>query len=480
MIFWVKSKMQNSSIALTDTASQIAELQRRQKLAEALSAQGAAPIEVQSYKGIQAPISPFSALAKVLQTYLGAKQAADVVKGEKEARKTAREESQTALKQYYGNPEFSKFENPMSAQEAVVPALTPVAPPETIQMGGVPTNVKGNVTPVVSAQGPTTYSNAQYVEPQATQGRETTPQERMAMALQFQGSGNPMLEQMAPALYGEARGEAKSAKVFDAIGDVSKEYGGDPRIMAGIVAAGDPNAGIDYLMKLGASNADAKREMAKLIYTAKEKAEENEKDRKNRLEVLGLTLADRQEGRNQASLDRQLIAGLAGGKAQTTGTVNLRKEFNALPEVKTYKQVNAYYQNLLSGAKLGTPAGDQATIFGVMKMLDPNSVVRESEQATVKNAGAVPDKIINLYNRVLKGNSLAPSQRQDFVNMANSQFNNYKNQYTQSANAYRGYATDSGYDPDKIVVLGNSGNGQPAPAAGRPLTDAELLAKHRR
>jgi hypothetical protein len=467
------------TISLTDTTSQIAELQRRQKLAEALAAQGAAPIEVQSYKGIQAPISPFSVLAKVLDTYTSKKDMADAIKREAEARKTAREESQTALKQYYGNPEFSKFENPISAQEAAVPALTPVAPPETIQMGGVPTNVKGNVTPVTSAQGPTTYNNAQYIEPQATQGRETTPQERMAMALQFQGSGNQMLEQMAPALYGEAKGEAKAKKVFDAIGDVSKEYGGDPRIMAGIVAAGDPNAGIDYLMKLGASAATAKQEMAKLIYTATEKAEENKKDRENKLEALGLTLADRQEGRNQASLDRQFIAGLTGGRAQTAGTVNLRKEFNALPEVKTYKQVNTSYQNLKSAAKLATPAGDQAMIFGVMKMLDPQSVVRESEQATIRNAGSIPDKVRNLYNYTVRGNKLNDAQRQDFLKMADGQFNNYKNQYTQSANAYRGYATDSGYDPDKIVSLGNSGPTQSAPAAGRPLTDAELLAKHR-
>ena len=85
--------MQNSMINLTDTASQIAELQRRQKLAEALSAQAGQPIEVQSYKGIQAPISPFSVLAKVLDSYTSKKQMADAIKGEKEARKTERDQA---------------------------------------------------------------------------------------------------------------------------------------------------------------------------------------------------------------------------------------------------------------------------------------------------------------------------------------------------------------------------------------------------
>ena len=310
--------MANSIVALTDTASQIAELQRRQKLAEALSAQGAAPIEVQSYKGIQAPISPLSGIAKVLQTYLGAKQAADAVKGEKEARQTAREESQTALKQYYGNPEFSKFENPMSAQEAAVPALTPVAPPETIQMGGVPTNVKGNVTPVVSAQGPTTYNNAQYVEPQATQGRETTPQERMAMALQFQGSGNPMLEQMAPALYGEAKGEAKSAKVFDAIGKAN-QAGADPAIMNAFKAAGDPSGAVSYLGSIGLKREEAQAAAAAYQIKAADTAEQRELDRIARAD-------DREAQRNLTfqiaqmsnQTRRDLAAAIQAGAPKTT------------------------------------------------------------------------------------------------------------------------------------------------------------------
>jgi len=215
-------------IALTDTASQVAELQRRQKLAEALSAQGAAPIEVQSYKGIQAPISPFSALAKVLQTYMGAKQAADAIKGEKEARKTAREEAVGYLESMKRTPDIGRFETPVSAQEArqqaAVPALTPVAPvgpPEMMQVGGIP-DMQGDVTPTASVQTPMpqVYNNAQpstYAGPQATvmPGRETTPQERMASLLQAGMSGNPILEQMAPAMYGKIEGQIEDQNKAD-------------------------------------------------------------------------------------------------------------------------------------------------------------------------------------------------------------------------------------------------------------------------
>lgn len=211
------------NISLTDTASQIAELQRRQKLAEALSAQGAAPIEVQSYKGIQAPISPFSALAKVLQTYMGARGEKKAAEEEKTARQTAREEAIGYVEGMKRTPDISRFEAPVSAQEAMqqaaVPALTPIAStaqPETIQTGGiVPTDVQGGMTPVATMQAPVpkVYSNAQpsaYAGPQATvmPGRERTPQERMAMALQAQMSGNEYAAAATKPEYDRAVAEA--------------------------------------------------------------------------------------------------------------------------------------------------------------------------------------------------------------------------------------------------------------------------------
>lgn len=482
------------NISLTDTASQIAELQRRQRLAEALSAQGAAPIEVQSYKGIQAPISPFSALAKVLQTYMGARGEKKAAEEQKTARQTAREEAvnffqdlnKTATPNLVaptGAPEmintgvptadFTPYaptakENAAAAaafpQKPVVPVPTaPImqAPGVDGSMAGAPM-VRAVPGPIDNGPARMPMANAPTIQAPQLYGSEqapvevNTPQQKMAMLMQAQMSGNPYLEQMAPAMYGEIKGEAKAKKVFDAIGDVSKEYGADPRIMAGIVAAGDPQQGISYLVSLGASKAAAKEKMDQLMYATKEKAEQRQLDREAEARRTSEIIADRKEGRAQTAANNALIAGLTGGRAQTAGTVKMRQEFNNLPEVKTYKKVIVNFENLKSAAKLGTPAGDQGVIFNIMKMLDPNSVVLPSEQATARNTTGVPDRIINLYNYVIKGNSLNAKQRKEFVNMAETQFNNYKNQYEQSANAYRGYATDSGYDPDKIVSSGNT------------------------
>lgn len=67
-------------------------------------------------------------------------------------------------------------------------------------------------------------------------------------------------------------------------------------------------------------------------------------------------------------------------------------------------------------------AGDMAMIYNYMKLLDPNSVVREAEYATAENARGVPATIRNIWNRVLNGERLAEEQRADFLNRAERLF----------------------------------------------------------
>jgi hypothetical protein len=60
-----------------DYNTRLATIQRNEKLAQIMQQQAFQPVEIQSYNGIQAPISPLSGLAKVLQAYMGAKGTGD-------------------------------------------------------------------------------------------------------------------------------------------------------------------------------------------------------------------------------------------------------------------------------------------------------------------------------------------------------------------------------------------------------------------
>ena len=76
------------------------------------------------------------------------------------------------------------------------------------------------------------------------------------------------------------------------------------------------------------------------------------------------------------------------------------------------------FETIKAKAEDPSAAGDVALIFQFMKLLDPQSVVRESEYATAANAGSIPSRIRAQFNKALDGEALAPEIREDFVNTA--------------------------------------------------------------
>lgn len=69
-------------------------------------------------------------------------------------------------------------------------------------------------------------------------------------------------------------------------------------------------------------------------------------------------------------------------------------------------------------------ASDLSLIFTFMKVLDPDSVVREGEFATAQNAGGVPTLLLTSYNNLLRdGQRLTPEQRKGFYEQARSMYN---------------------------------------------------------
>ena len=66
----------------------------------------------------------------------------------------------------------------------------------------------------------------------------------------------------------------------------------------------------------------------------------------------------------------------------------------------------------------GGPAGDLTLLFGFMKLIDPTSVVRESEFATAAATGSVPERLRGVINKVLSGERLTDTQRADFLQEA--------------------------------------------------------------
>ena len=85
---------------------------------------------------------------------------------------------------------------------------------------------------------------------------------------------------------------------------------------------------------------------------------------------------------------------------------------------KRFIDVRDSFGRILESATDPSAAGDLSLIFNYMKMLDPESVVRESEFATAENSASVPERVRARYNKVVSGERLSQNQRADFFDRA--------------------------------------------------------------
>ena len=96
----------------------------------------------------------------------------------------------------------------------------------------------------------------------------------------------------------------------------------------------------------------------------------------------------------------------------------LRKEFQN--RTKVYGELGTTFSNIKSSADAKTGPGDIALITGFMKMLDPGSVVRETEFATARDTAGLYDRLLNTSQKLQSGQlfTLDSKQRQEYVNLA--------------------------------------------------------------
>lgn len=151
----------------------------------------------------------------------------------------------------------------------------------------------------------------------------------------------------------------------------------------------------------------------------------------------------------------------------SSGQLTSAKQFqdDYYRDSKTYVTVRNAYQQVAGAAQNPDAAGDLSLIFGYMKMLDPNSVVRETEFANAQNAAGVPDQVRNLYNRAISGERLNPNQRQQFVGQATRLMQSAHNNQQKVRKTYGTRAEKFGIDPTMVLDEDEPMPGADAPTA---------------
>ena len=96
----------------------------------------------------------------------------------------------------------------------------------------------------------------------------------------------------------------------------------------------------------------------------------------------------------------------------------LRKEYNQQVKDAGFYDARDAFKRIEQAVTSGTAIGDVASATSIMKLLDPGSVVRESELGIALTARGVVDGFMNFKQQTFEGKRLTDKQRQDFDALA--------------------------------------------------------------
>jgi hypothetical protein len=153
----------------------------------------------------------------------------------------------------------------------------------------------------------------------------------------------------------------------------------------------------------------------------------------------------------------------ASGASRTNVTVNpmretfkdeqaLRGEYTDASKsfIKLAEGYSKVKGALASDATKSAPA-TLAAATQFMKMLDPESVVRESELGMALSAAGVWDRFTNLYNTVQNGKVLTPQQSKEFGRIADVVYDAANKAQQARVQHFQGLAKSYNFDPSRVV-----------------------------
>lgn len=129
----------------------------------------------------------------------------------------------------------------------------------------------------------------------------------------------------------------------------------------------------------------------------------------------------------------------------------LRTEVQALPSYKNLSQAAPIYRSMLETAGRDSRASDLNLVYGLGKIMDPTSVVREGEMVMVKNTASLPDWLQGAIASLNGGAALTPETRKAIMTEAFGRVGGYKQQFDQDAEQYKGIVERNRFNPNDVL-----------------------------
>lgn len=131
---------------------------------------------------------------------------------------------------------------------------------------------------------------------------------------------------------------------------------------------------------------------------------------------------------------------------------DLAKRFtNETKSFKDGQEAFGRVRTAVAAGQMDTGAADLALVFSYMKMLDPGSVVRETEFANAQNSAGVPGYVRNVWNKLRNGQFLTNQQRQDFLRLATDINQDVERRFQDRRAVFVRQAIEAGVDPEIVA-----------------------------
>ena len=146
---------------------------------------------------------------------------------------------------------------------------------------------------------------------------------------------------------------------------------------------------------------------------------------------------------------------------------DLRKELADLPQTKKFVQAVPAYKAIADASGRDTKQADINLVYGLAKLYDPDSVVREGEYDTIANSQTIPEWLKGTAASLAgSGGRLTPATRAQILTEARGRLKTYESEYTAAKESYSRIATQRGANPENVVVPIGTDIGRAPPPSG--------------
>lgn len=144
---------------------------------------------------------------------------------------------------------------------------------------------------------------------------------------------------------------------------------------------------------------------------------------------------------------------MSADKQQEVDT--LRKEFNALPEVKDFSKVDLAAKVVAQAVQDPSSVATQELVRRAVQLIEPGMAVREGEQAAIANSQSIPQKYREELSRALYGTGgLSEETRAGIMRIAQRAYEAQSERYKVTKNYYEGLAKERNLPFKDIAYLG--------------------------